>query len=147
MDTGWPDELIPLSAIVLGIGAGIVSMVLKHRQKQALLQAYHRERVAAIECGMTEMPVMPPELVRLLQGEGARKGEGNEMPGGVYLLIGLVLSLAGLALYWALSAIAGDRVGLFGLLPAAVGLANLLYFLVVHRRAKTASPEGPPPAG
>lgn len=135
MATGLPGELIPLSAIVLGIGAGIVSMVLDHRQKKALLEAYHRERVAAIECGMTEMPPMPPELVKLLTGESVRSAGNDGMPGGIYLLLGLVLFFAGLVLFWALSTVAGDDVGLFGLLPAAVGLANLVYFFVIRRHA------------
>ena len=136
-----PGELIPLSAIVLGIGAGIVSMALKHREKKALLEAYHRERVAAIECGTTEMPAMPPELVRLLEGDTSRPSEG--MAGGVNLLIGLILLLAGIALCFALSAVAGSDIGLFGLLPAAVGLANLLYFFIVRRYAKATPPSTP----
>ena len=68
-----------LTAIALGIGAGVVSMVLKHREKRALLEAYHRERVAAIECGMSEMPAMPPELVRLLQGQSPQAASGPEV--------------------------------------------------------------------
>ena len=143
MSAMLPGELIPLTAIALGIGAGIVSMALKHREKKALLEAYHRERVAAIECGMTEMPAVPPELVRMLQGKPAQAAVGP--PGGVNLLIGLVLLLAGLALYLALSAVAGAQVGLFGLLPSAVGLANLLYYLVVRRHAATlpSTPDAP----
>ena len=140
MSNELPFETIPLTAIVLGIGAGITSMVLKHRVKKALLEAYHRERVAAIECGMTEMPPMPPELVRLLQGDPSRQSDASGMPGGVNLLIGLVLLLAGVVLALALSAIAGSDVGLFGLLPAAVGLANLVYFFIVRAQAKAAVP-------
>ena len=141
MSNEVPFEVIPLTAITLGIVAGITSMVLKHRVKKALLEAYHRERVAAIECGMTEMPPMPPELVRILRGDAPRPADG--MKAGVNLLIGLVLLLAGAVLALALSAVAGSDVGLFGLLPAAVGLANLLYFFIVRAQTQAAPPSTP----
>ena len=131
MSIFFPGEVVPLTAIVLGIGAGIVSMLLKHREKKALLEAHHRERLVAIERGMTDLPPMPPELVGLLQGAAPASADG--MKGGVNLLIGLCLLLGGLALCVGLSAIAGLKVGLMGMIPAAVGLANLLYFYVVRR--------------
>ncbi len=42
--------------------------------------------------------------------------------------------LVGIVLYFALDRVADDDVALFGLIPAAVGAANLIAWLVESRR-------------
>lgn len=129
--------LIPILSITFGIGAGVVSMVLSHRRRQQLLDIYHKERIAAIECGMLEMPEMPPALIAALGDDNPRRRDGLGA-----LLAGLILLFGGIALAVALNAVAGTDVALFGLLPAAVGLANLVFFVIVRRTAAKAGEAG-----
>jgi hypothetical protein len=39
-----------------------------------------------------------------------------------------------MVLYFALGAVAGSEVALFGLIPAAIGLANLIFYFVEARK-------------
>lgn len=47
---------------------------------------------------------------------------------------GLIGLLLGIVLYFALDAVAGSEVALFGLIPAAIGLANLVFYFVEGRK-------------
>lgn len=129
--------LIPILSITFGIGAGVVHMVLRHRRRQQILDIYHKERVAAIECGMLEMPEMPPALVAALSDDNPRRRDGQGA-----LLVGLILLFGGIALAVALNAVAGNDVAMFGLIPASVGLANLVFFFIVRRTAAKAGAAG-----
>jgi len=111
--------LIPIVAIIMGIGIGIVAIVTSHKEKVKRAELRHKERLAAIEKGMEP----PPEPV-----EPANKGKDSGLRSGV---IGL---LVGVVLYFALRAVAGPGVALFGLIPAAVGIANLVFYFVEARK-------------
>jgi cadmium resistance protein CadD (predicted permease) len=110
---------IPLFAIVFGVAVAIVSIVTAHREKVKRAELRHRERLSAIEKGMEP----PPEPLEL---EGARKGAS--------LRSGLVGLFVGVVLYFALRAVADEDVALFGLIPAAVGIANLIAWFVESRK-------------
>jgi hypothetical protein len=129
--------LIPILSITFGIGAGVVSMVLRHRRRQQLLDIYHKERLAAIECGMLEMPELPPALLNAIGDDNSRRRDGLGA-----LLAGLVLLFGGIALAGALYAVAGGDVAMFGLIPAAVGLANLVFVFIVRRTAEKTGAAG-----
>ena len=79
----------------------------------------HKERMAAIEKGI-ELPPDPVEPETVKKSGGSRSG-----------LAGL---LVGIVLYLALRALADEDVALFGLIPAAVGVASLVSWLVEGRR-------------
>jgi hypothetical protein len=110
---------IPIITIVLGVAIAIVWIVTSHRQKVKRIDMRHKERMAAIEKGFE----LPPDPV---EPEAVRK------PGG--LRSGLAGLLVGVVLYLALRAVADDDVALFGLIPAAVGAASLVGWLVEGRR-------------
>ena len=93
--------MIPLSAIILGIGAGIVGIVTRHRQLLQRADLRHKERLAAIEKGL-ELPPDPPEI-------DARRPR--------YLLKGLVWTFSGAAIYLALDALAGTDESRLGFIP------------------------------
>ena len=57
MNLGY--SLIPITAIVMGIGIGMLGLWTDHKRKSQLLEQTHRERMAAIEKGI-ELPPMPP---------------------------------------------------------------------------------------
>lgn len=110
---------IPLFAIVFGVAVAIVSIVTSHRQKVKRAELRHRERIAAIEKGMD-----PPQ--EPLDFEVGRKGAS--------LRSGLVGLFVGIVLYFALRAVADEDVALFGLIPAAVGIANLIAWFVESKK-------------
>jgi hypothetical protein len=125
MNTETIAILIPLSAIILGIGAGIVGIVTRHRQLLQRADLRHKERLAAIEKGI-ELPPDPPEI---------------DLTKPRYLLKGLIYSGVGLALYFALGAVAGEDVALFAFIPLAVGVACLIYYWVRGRHEEQPTTE------
>ena len=110
---------IPIITIVLGVAIAIVWIVTSHRQKVQRFEMRHKERMAAIEKGF-ELPPDPVEPENVKKTGGLRSG-----------LVGL---LVGIVLYVALRAVTDDAVALFGLIPAAIGLANLVSYFVETRR-------------
>jgi hypothetical protein len=106
---------IPIITIVLGVAIAIVWIVTAHRQKVQRFEMRHRERMAAIDKGL-DLPADPVEPETVKKTGGLRSG-----------LAGL---LVGIVLYLALRAVADEDVALFGLIPAAIGLANLVSYFV-----------------
>ena len=112
--------LIPIFGIVLGIAVAIVAIVASHREKVTRAEFRHRERIAALEKGI-ELPPDPPEP------EIDRK-IGSLKNGVMGVLIGVVL-------YFAIREVADDAsVALFGLIPAAIGVANLVSYFVEAKK-------------
>jgi hypothetical protein len=121
--------LIPITAIVMGIGMGMLALWLDFRRKRDLFELHHKERMAAIEKGM-DVPPLPPELFRDYR---RRRAPAD------YLRRGLVLLLVGGAVVIALymSPGAGAKAAFWGLVPAAIGLGNLIFYFVEGRKPPT----------
>jgi hypothetical protein len=132
--------LIPVVAIVGGMGTGIVAMIIEHRRKQALLD----ERRLMIEKGLT-----PPPLNEQILDGGGRPGtpaliESSLKSGIITLFVGLGLIAAFLVLRFA---IAEDftviprpilsLLGPAGALVSLIGIGNLVYFWIASRRASS----------
>jgi hypothetical protein len=115
---------IPIVAIVMGIGIGMLSIWTEHKRKSQLLEQFHKERLSALDKGVA-LPELDRRLVALDESEPptAAKAFRN----------GLMMLLIGIILYFALDQLIGDRVSLFGLIPAAVGIANLMYGVLLLR--------------
>jgi hypothetical protein len=111
--------MIPILGIVLGVAVAIIAIVASHREKLKRTELRHRERLAAIERGIELPPDPEPDV-------DARKG--NSLKSG---LTGLFI---GVVLYFALREVADPAVALFGLFPAAFGVANLISYFVESRR-------------
>jgi hypothetical protein len=113
--------LIPLTAVTLGIGMIVVSIVVKHRRQMRELDNRHRERMAAIEKGL-DLPPDPlaEQVIAVQRLNGARQRSGSR-----YLLRGLVWLGIGLALT-ASNDLLGDRT--YGWVAVAVGAAYLIYY-------------------
>ena len=118
MQTDILGVMIPLSAVILGITAGIVGIVSRHRQLLQRTDLRHKERMAAIEKGI-DLPPDPPEM---------------DIRRPRFLLKGLVWSFTGAGVYIALDALAGADEAKLGLIPVALGLAYLLYYAVQGRK-------------
>jgi len=120
--------MIPIVAIVMGVGIGMLSLFLDYRKKREMFAMHHKERLAAIEKGM-EVPPLPPEFFQDTRRRVRVLGD--------YLRRGLVLVLVGAAITIALYDTV-RREYLWGLLPVAIGVANLLYYWIESRKTPSA---------
>ncbi|HEU4603133.1 MAG TPA: DUF6249 domain-containing protein [Steroidobacteraceae bacterium] len=117
---------IPIVGIVFGVGfplaVSIVTLVLRHKTRRQLIERYHAERMAAIEHGM-ELPPWSPELLE--SQSKPRRPRTSLLPGLVWFFIGIALLFV--------LRVAADEGRYLGLIPAAVGLAYLVYYFVEGR--------------
>lgn len=133
MDEDTVAVFIPLTAIFMSLLIPIVYAIVDYRRRRDVVEANHKERMAAIERGM-ELPALP-ESFYLAAKPPRRSG---------YLLAGLIWLFVGIALFLALGAVAGEDVRLFGLIPVGVGAAFLIYYFVEGRKVPADGPELPP---
>jgi len=127
MDVEQMALMIPILGIVLGVAIAIISIVSSHREKLKRTELRHRERMAAIEKGI-ELPLDPEPDV------DARKGSTLKSSlSGIFI---------GVVLYIALREVADPDIALFGLIPAAFGVAGLIsYFVEGRKPVNGASPK------
>lgn len=118
--------LIPIVAIIMGVGIGMMSLYLQFRTRRNLLQLHHTERMAAIERGI-ELPPLAPELF-----QDTRRREPEPIRHRRHGLILLFLGIAVTAALW------GTDVSAYwwGLVPTAIGLAFLLSSVLEARDLK-----------
>jgi len=119
---------IPIIAIFMSLMIPIVFAVVDYKRRRDLVEANHKERLAAIERGM-ELPPMPDAFFQSMKP--ARRSS--------YLLPGLIWLFVGIGLFVALDAVAGNAVRSFGLIPIGVGLAFLVYYFVEGRKQHIAA--------
>jgi hypothetical protein len=131
METETIAILIPIVAIVMSLSLAMVGLWLDYRRKSEIFALHHQERMAAIEKGM-DVPPLPPELFH----------RAGRLPGD-YLRRGLVWLLVGGAVTVAIYYEHGHG-ALFGLIPMAAGLANLIFFVAMPRLRPTAGTSGEP---
>lgn len=117
--------VIPIVAIVMGIGIGMLTLVLDYRKKRDMFALHHKERLAAIEKGV-ELPPLPAEFFQ----DGRRQRPRHPSD---FLRRGLVLLFVGVAVTAAMYQSAPDAY-LWGVIPGAIGIAYLLYYAVVGRK-------------
>jgi phosphatidylglycerophosphate synthase len=115
MDIEQMALMIPILGIVLGVGIAIVAIIAAHREKQKRVELRHRERLAAIEKGIELAPDPEPDA-------GVKKTSS--------LKSGLSGVFIGVLLYFALYRVVNEDVALFGLIPAALGIATLISYFV-----------------
>ena len=116
---------VPIIAIVMGIGVGMLALWLDYQKKTRMFELHHKERLMAIEREM-EVPPLPPEFFA-----NPRRDDGAG-PRANSLRWGLIWLLLGAALGVAMGLNDGVEQASWALLPAAVGLAQIIfYFLAV----------------
>lgn len=114
---------IPVVAIIMGIGIGMLSLFLNYRKRKEMFALYHQERMAAIEKGI-ELPPLPDAF--FTEDGKARSPHARLLTGLVWLFIGLSLMVA-------LRFTHSDGAP-FGLIPTAIGLAYLIYYFAVGKK-------------
>ncbi len=128
---------IPIVAIVGGITAGIVRMILKSR----MMELAQRERIAAIERGV-DPAMLPPVPNNLDPDEGSsiyttprqaalNKARGLMVGGLVTLGVGVGLG----AMLGLLAQNESEPVWAVGMIPTMIGLALILSSWFMHRAA------------
>lgn len=125
MDEDTLALLIPIVAIVMSLLIPIVYTITDYRRRRDIVEAHHRERLAAIERGV-DIPALPESFYQPISRRPPRTGST--------LLPGLVWLFVGIALFVALGVVAGEAVRYFGLIPAGVGLAYLIHYAVEGRK-------------
>jgi hypothetical protein len=127
--------MIPIVAIVLGLGVGMLKLWLDYRKKRDILQAHHAERMAAIEKGI-ELPPLPPQFYGPESAMPATDMLQEHLKGRhaalSYLRSGLMWLLIGIATSVALYA-NHDHAAWWGGVPAAIGLSKLLFYFIANR--------------
>jgi hypothetical protein len=114
--------LIPIIAVFMSLLIPIVYAITDYRRRRDIVEAHHKERIAAIERGM-EIPPLPEAFFKPL--------EKNDRPR--HLLTGMIWLFVGIGVGVFLYTVAGDDVAAIGLIPAGVGLAFLVYYFVEGR--------------
>jgi hypothetical protein len=120
--------MIPIIAIVMGIGIGMLALWLDYRRKRDVYALFHKERMAAIEKGI-EVPPLPADFFN-------DYNRGRQRTLTDYLRKGLVWLFIGAAVVLALFNSGDKENSLWGLIPAGFGLANLLYYFIAQRQEK-----------
>lgn len=125
---------IPIVAIVFGVGMGMLSTWTEHKRRSQLLEQAHRERMAALEKGQP-LPELPNGLVSgRTEDSNPRNAPLRAMRNGLTMLgIGIVL-------FFGLERLTGEDISLFGLIPAVIGVANLVYAGLLARKEREAGP-------
>src|SRR5512139_192744 len=90
---------IPIIAIFMSLLIPIVYAITDYRRRRDVVEAHHRERLAAIERGV-DIPPLPESFYNPIQ-RGRRPR---------HLLVGLVWTFVGIGLFIALGAVAGEDV-------------------------------------
>jgi hypothetical protein len=119
--------LIPITAIFMSLLIPIVYAITEYRRRRDIVEAHHAERMAAIERGM-DIPPLPESFYQGIQRAKRPR----------YLLAGLVWFFVGTGIFIALNAVAGKEVAYFGLIPAGVGLAFLIFYALEGRKEAAA---------
>jgi hypothetical protein len=114
---------IPIVAIVMSLSIPIVFAIIDYKRRRDIVESHHKERMAAIERGM-ELPPLPDALFNSFKPSRRPR----------YLLSGMVWLFTGLATFAALWRVASEDVAFFALIPAAVGVALLLYYFIEGRK-------------
>ena len=114
--------LIPIIAIVMGIGLSMLVIWLDYQKKARIFELHHKERLLAIERGM-EVPPLPREFFT----NGRLRDLDPKLDS---LRRGLLLLLLGLGLGVALLINHGPGAASWALLPMGLGLAYLIFFKI-----------------
>jgi hypothetical protein len=127
IDMSFVENVIPLAIVVMGVCAPLAVVILRvvvdYRKKREIFQLHHAERMAAIEKGI-DVPPLPREFFT----------DHRFRSPGRFLHRGLVWTLVGVAVTAALwETHSEDFRPMWGLVPVAYGLGNLLFHFVARR--------------
>src|SRR6266478_44687 len=126
METETLAVMIPIIAIVMGMGTAIVAIYFGYRKRTEMFKLYHQERMAAIDKGV-ELPPIPDSFFASAYTSSPRRD----------LLKGLIWLFLGVGITVTLYANLHSKKALYGLLPLGIGLAYLIYYMAEGRKRLT----------
>ena len=118
-----PGELIPLAAIVLGIGVAFWSIYWDHQRKRLQYQ----ERQLMIEKGLTPPPMLPEEPKRRAPEDSLRRGL-------VMFCLGVGLGVASVVSAGQVEEKLGAVLGVAAAIVGFVGVGHLAYYFIARRK-------------
>ncbi len=119
---------IPIIAIVMGIGIGMLALWIDYQKKARMIELHHKERLFALERGI-ELPPLPPELFTSESKVQAVDERARSLRRGlIWLLLGLALGVA-------IALNNSPEEASWALLPMAVGIAQLLFYKISSDKA------------
>ncbi|MGO8697179.1 MAG: DUF6249 domain-containing protein [Limisphaerales bacterium] len=125
--------LVPIVAIVMSIGMVMLLFTLNYLKRKHMFSLYHQERMAAIEKGV-ELPPLPDAF---FSEETKGPGSPHRRSPHRRLLTGLILLALGLSMMAALYIDKNndkDNDYIYGIVPAAIGLAFLLFYFTAGKK-------------
>ncbi|MBL9169879.1 MAG: hypothetical protein JNN07_19235 [Verrucomicrobiales bacterium] len=125
MDESTLALLIPIIAIVMGCSIPMLLFFFEYLKKKQLYSAIHQERVAAIDKGL-DLPPWPEGLFR--NHEVTPHPRRYLRRGLIWVFVGISL---GISIYY--GGKGSPQRAIFGLIPFAIGLANLIYYRMEGR--------------
>jgi len=125
MSTDVLGVFIPIVAIIMSLSIPIVFAIVDYRRRRDIVEAHHKERMAAIERGM-DLPPLPEAFFKSFSSDRRPR----------HLLTGMIWTFVGAGLFVALREVAGRDVAWFALIPIGVGLALLIYYFVEGRKLR-----------
>jgi len=114
---------LPIILTSLGIFVAVLAISLSYLKRKHIFTLYHQERMAALEKGV-DLPPLPDAL--LTEDAKVRNPRRLLLRGLVWLFVGLGIIIAGFCS-------SGLKHSLFGLIPAGIGLAHLIYYAVAGK--------------
>ena len=129
-------ELIGLAigfvAVIMGCGIPLLAIYFDYRKRKEIFMLYHQQRMAAIDKGI-ELPPVPEGFGEWFPGGDGKSSKPRSPHFG--LGAGLTWLLTGIALMVALYFNGNGTVALYGFIPVALGLAYLIYYFTVDKKA------------
>jgi hypothetical protein len=114
---------LPIILTSLGIFVAALAITLGYLKRKHVFTLYHQERMAALEKGV-DLPPLPEALLT----DDAKVRNPRRL-----LLRGLVWLFIGLGIIIAVYRSAGMDEALFGLIPAGIGFAYLIYYAIAGK--------------
>jgi hypothetical protein len=118
--------VITIAVLLICVGLPVCGLVvwviLDYRRRRRMIELQHAERMAAIERGM-DVPPLPANVSR----PPTIRNRSTLLPGLVWLFVGIAITVG-------LRDVDPYAFALFGLIPAAIGIAYLLYYAFEGRK-------------
>lgn len=118
--------MVAIVAILVGFGlplaAVMVYIVLNYRQRRALMELHHAQRMAAIERGLE----LPPLSMEMFEGARSRRRSTSLLPALVWFFVGVAILIGMRSIT--------DGGAMIGLIPAGIGIAYFIYYFAEGRK-------------